>query len=129
MQETQVQSLGGEDPLEKEMATNTSILAWRISMDRGAWHATVHGVTKSGTQMCMHVPQQLGFNFFISKMEIFMSLGFPGVSVVKNSPANAGDMVLIPESGRSPGGGHGNPLQCLCLENYHGQRSLAGYSP
>ena len=36
MQETQVQSLGGEDTLEKEMATNTSILAWRISMDRGA---------------------------------------------------------------------------------------------
>ena len=70
MQETQVQSLGGEDPLEKEMATNTSILAWRISMDRGAWHATVHGVTKSGTQMCMHVPQQLGFNFFISKMDV-----------------------------------------------------------
>ena len=31
--------------------------------------------------------------------------------------------------GRSPGGGHGNPLQYFCLENSHGQRSLAGYSP
>ena len=40
--------------------------------------------------------------------------------VVKNSPANAGDLreaSSIPESGRSPGGGHGNPLQCSCLEN------------
>ena len=44
-----VQSLGGEDPLEEEMATHSSILAWRIPMDRGAWQATVHGVTKSQT--------------------------------------------------------------------------------
>ena len=36
---------------------------------------------------------------------------------IKNSPANARDAVLIPESGRSPGGGHGNPLQYSCLEN------------
>ena len=42
--EMQVQSLGREDPLEKEMATRSSILAWRIPMDRGAWRATVHGV-------------------------------------------------------------------------------------
>ena len=47
MQETQVQSLGREDPLEKGMATHSSILAWRIPIDRGAWRATVHGVTKS----------------------------------------------------------------------------------
>ena len=36
---------------------------------------------------------------------------------------------MIPGSGRSPGGGHGNPLQYSCLENPHGQRSLAGHSP
>ena len=42
--------------------------------------------------------------------------GFPGGSVVKNPPANAGDMGSIPESGRSPGAGNGNPLQCSCLE-------------
>ena len=39
------------------------------------------------------------------------------------------DAGLIPGSGRSPGGRHGNSLQCSCLENPHGQRSLAGYSP
>ena len=49
MQETWVQSLGWEDPLEKEMATHSSIPAWRILMDRGAWRATVHGVAKSWT--------------------------------------------------------------------------------
>ena len=42
--ETWVQSLGWEDPLEEGMATHSSILAWRISMDRRAWWATVHGV-------------------------------------------------------------------------------------
>ena len=42
---------------------------------------------------------------------------FPGGSVVKNPPANTGDMGLIPGSGRSPGEGNGNPLQYLCLES------------
>ena len=46
MQEMLVRSLGWEDPLEKEMATHSSILAWRIPMDRGAWRATVHEVEK-----------------------------------------------------------------------------------
>ena len=47
MQETPVPSLGQEDPLEEDMATHSSILAWRIPMDRGTWGAIVHGVTKS----------------------------------------------------------------------------------
>ena len=51
VQETGVQSLGWEDPLEEGMATRSSILAWRIPMDRGAWQATVHGVAKSWTQL------------------------------------------------------------------------------
>ena len=50
-EETWVRSLGWEDPLEEGMATHSSILAWRISMDRGAWQATVHGVAKSRTQL------------------------------------------------------------------------------
>ena len=47
--EMQVQSLGCEDPLEKEMAIYSSILAWRIPPERGTWRATVHGVTKRWT--------------------------------------------------------------------------------
>ena len=43
--------------------------------------------------------------------------GFPGGSVVKNLPASVGDAGSIPELGRSPGRGHGNPLQYSCLEN------------
>jgi len=45
----QVLSLGQEDPLEEGMATHSSIFAWRIPMDRGAWEAIVHGVAKSQT--------------------------------------------------------------------------------
>ena len=46
----------------------------------------------------------------------------------KESACNAGDLSLIPGSGRSSGEGHGDPLQYSCLENPHGQRSLLGYS-
>ena len=48
-QETWLQSLGQEDPLEEGMATHSSILAWRIPKDRGAWWATVPGVAESDT--------------------------------------------------------------------------------
>ena len=46
MQETWVQSLGWEDPLEEGMATDFSILAWRIPRDRGAWRSAVHWVLR-----------------------------------------------------------------------------------
>ena len=49
--------------------------------------------------------------------------------MVRNLPAIAGDLGSIPGTGRSPGGGSGNPLQHSCLENPHGQRGLAGYGP
>ena len=60
--------------------------------------------------------------------------GFPGNSVVKNLPANAGAMGSIPGSGRSPEEGNGDPLQYFCLENpsipaVFLPRRLAGYSP
>ena len=51
MQETWVRSLGLEDPLEKEMATHPSTLAWKNPMDRGAWRATVHRGAKSRTEL------------------------------------------------------------------------------
>ena len=49
MQETWVRSLGWEDPLEEGMASHSNIFAWKIPMDRGAWWATIHRVTKSQT--------------------------------------------------------------------------------
>ena len=56
------------------MATHSSILAWRIPMDRGTWQATVHGVAKSQTQL-----SNLAYTF--------PNIGFPSDSVVKNLPA------------------------------------------
>ena len=56
----------------------------------------------------------------VSNELIYIFKGFPGGTVVKNPPANAGDardLGLIPESGRSPGEGHGKPLRYSCLEN------------
>ena len=67
MQEMQVQSLGWEDPLEKEMATHSSILAWKIPMDKGAW-ATVHRVAKSLT-----LTERLHFLSFFSFYGVILS--------------------------------------------------------
>ena len=53
-QETQVPPLGQEDPLEKEMATQSSIIARKISWEKGAWRATVDRVTKNRTQLSTH---------------------------------------------------------------------------
>ena len=50
----QFRSLDREDPLEEEIATHSSILAWRIPRDGGAWQATVHGVAKSWTRLITH---------------------------------------------------------------------------
>ena len=58
MWETCVRSLGWEDSLEEGMATYSSVLPWRIPMDRGAWWATVHGVGKSQTRLS-------DFTFFV----------------------------------------------------------------
>ena len=57
-----------------------------------------------------------------------MTLASLVAQMVKN-PCNVGDLGLIPWLGRYPGRGHGNPLEYSCLENPHGQRSLAGYRP
>ena len=58
----QIRSLGWEDPLEEGMASDSSILVWRIPMDRGAWRATVHKVAESDTteateHACMQIPK------------------------------------------------------------------------
>ena len=61
---TCIQSLGWEDPLEEVIATHSSILAWRILMDRGVWWAIVHGVRTPGifsrTRSERFPPQELG---------------------------------------------------------------------
>ena len=71
-------------------------------------------------------------NIFFIFFFIFYISAYQVALVVKNPLANAGDIRdtgSIPGSGRFPGGGHGNPLQYSYLENLHGQKSLADYSP
>ena len=64
------------------------------------------------------------------KIVLSITLGLPWVSDGRESAYNEGDLCLIPELGRSTGGGwHGNPRQYSCLENPHGQMCLVGYSP
>ena len=76
-----------------------------------------------GFSCIWHVPVRCTFihsfhkpNVFI-RLLLYVRLGFPGGSVVKNLPANAGDAGSILGLGRSPGEGSGNPLQYSCLEN------------
>ena len=54
----------------------------------------------------------------ISSVSPYLTLGFLGSSAGKESACSAGDPDLIPGLGRSPGGGHGNPLRYSCLENF-----------
>ena len=78
----------------------------------------------------LNEPRSLGKGSSYSSGETHTDIeGFPGGSAGKESVCNVGDLGLIPRLGRSPGGGHSNPLQYSCLENSHGQRSLEGCSP
>ena len=74
--------------------------------------------------------KNLGYIHITKNLAIIQKeLGFPGSSVGKESACNAGDPSSIPGLRRSPGERNSNPLQYPSLENPHGQRSLAGYSP
>ena len=73
MQETRVRSLGGGDPLEEGMATHSSILAWRMPIDRGAWKDAVHRVAKCWTHAAKHAQD------------------IQVVLVIMNPPTSAGD--------------------------------------
>ena len=84
-----------------------------LAMDREAWRAVVHGIAKSQKWLSNWIDWTESPN----RSETWAS---QVALVVKNLLANAGnirDLGSIPGSGRSPGGGHGNPLQYSCLEN------------
>ena len=122
MWETRVRSLSWEDPLEKEMATYSSTLAWRIPWreEPGPW-----GRKESDSTERLHFPFQDKLDLFpvmccgISVTAVIhktaaLKAGFAGVSVVEHPPANTGvkrDAGLIPGLGTSPGEGNSNPLQ------------------
>ena len=93
MQETQVQSLGGEDPLEEEMATHSSMSCLGNSMDRGAWWATVHGVAKSLTRLSKSCCSLFSAQAFPQPEVTFLRTGKPepaqGVKMARFSPRGA----------------------------------------
>ena len=97
VQETWVRSLGWEDPLEKEMAAHSSILAWKI-----LWTEETGELQSTGSQS--GAPERL-------------MLTYPGGSVVKNPLANEGDTDSVLELGGWPGEGNGHLLQDSCLGN------------
>ena len=69
------------------------------------------------------------FNFFLNLVSSLFLKGFPGGSDGKEYTCNVRDLGSIPRLGKSPTGGHGNPLQDSCLENPYGQKSQVGYNP
>ena len=114
MQETWVRSLGQEDPLEEEILDPLQYSCLENPMGGGAWWATVHGATKSQRRLS-------DFTLLIN--------GLPRWLSGKGSAHQAGDVGLIPGSGRSPGEGDGNLLQYSCLGNPMDRGGLVGYSP
>ena len=105
MQETRVQLLGGADLLEKEMASHSSILAWRIP-----WTEEEPGVPQSMGS------QTVGQDWVTITLEVIMFAqeqcwDFPDSSAGKESACNAGDPSSVPGSERSAGEGIGYPLQ------------------
>ena len=72
MWETWVLPLGGEDPLEEVMTTRSSIPAWRIPMDRGAWQAASHGVTKSRTWLGDKAQHKASLGATLQAMLVFL---------------------------------------------------------
>ena len=104
-------SQGGAQSWRSGCSSNTPELPKKGA---GTWPLKVQGRAKQG-------------NFPTDPFD--WGLGFPGGSDGKESAGNAGYLGSILGLGRSPGGGHGNPLQYFCLENPHGQGSLVSYSP
>ena len=112
MWETWVRSLGWEDPLGKEMATHSSIPAWRIP-----WTEEPGGL-QSKRSLVGYSPRGRKESNTTKRLHwLTHKFDFLGGSEVKVSACNAGDLGPIPGSERCPGEGNGNPLQYSCLGN------------
>ena len=102
------------------MATHSSVLAWRISGT-----AEPGGLPSMGSHRVGHDWSDLAAAAAAAAAGFLV--GSPGDSDGKEFTCTAGDLGSIPGSGRSSGGGHGNPV--FLPGEFHGQRSLVGYSP
>ena len=109
MRETQVQSLGREDPLKKGLTIHSSILAWRVP-----WTEKTGELQSMGLPRVRHdrVTNDMERPWWLSGKESACNAG------------NTGDVGSIPGFGRSPGEGNGNSLQYSCLENPTGSQRV-----
>ena len=117
--ETWVQSLGWKDPLEKEMAACSSILAWKIPWTEEpdgsqSWPVPMGHKQLGMTEHTAHTHTTHTHTYVHTQTHIW---GFPGGSDTKESACKAVDPGLIPGLGSSPGEKNGYPLQYSCLEN------------
>ena len=80
IQETRVRSLGRVDPLEKEMATHSSMIAWR-TLNRGDWQATVLRLAKSQTQLSTHAHKSARLSLFGVHTLINVNFGYSDISL------------------------------------------------
>ena len=110
MQDTMVWSLGQEEPLEKEMTTHSSILAWRIP-----WTGEPDGLHSPWGRRVRHDWETNTFAGIELRFRDHYS--FPGSSDGKVSDCNVGDLGLIPGSGRSPGEGNDNHSSILAWKS------------
>ena len=121
MQETWVRSLGQEDPPEKRMSIHSSILTWRIPMDREAWWAPLHGIASLTAQLVKSLPAMQDPGSIPGSEGIGYPLQYSWASLCgsasKESACNVGDLSSIPGLGRSLGEGIFYPLQYSSLEN------------
>ena len=103
MWETWVPSLGQEEPLEEGIATHSSILAWKIPMDIGAWWATVHGITKSRTllSLCRDASIETPKDRFLRASGLV-------------STWRLGESDALPENTEAP---HSSPYFALCISS------------
>ena len=113
MQETQVRSLGWEDPLEKEMATHSSTLAWKIPWMEEHDRLQSMGSQRIGCNGATSIFTSLQFNFFQKCLNMKRRL----------------QLKFLSDSLCKCGEGNGNPLQVLLPGKSHGWRSLVGSRP
>ena len=149
MQKTWVRSLDSENPLEKGMATHSSILAWRIPYSEEPSRLQSMGVAKSGTWLSewhFHFHEHWSAFLFLlfKKIILFYSIiglqscfsfrctGFPGGTRDKEPECQCSRLEshgLDPWVGKIPWRRKWQPTPVLLAGESHGQRSLAGYSP
>ena len=115
----------GDGRARTDPGVSSPRLSWEWQINFHTVFNACIGSAKKFAWVCMTSYGEIWMNFLANPLFLLLPHGSDG----KESACNVGDLGLIPGLGRSPGGGHGNPLQYCSLKNPHGQRSPVGYSP